>query len=119
METTEAKVSSHVVTALHWAEDEDEGMNPQEKNVGQVKGNVKEWVVDEEARNGNKGQCVSWIEGSQEAGGGGLDVQGRGEEEGGQSPGGRERGAFCPGPSTAAHTGRITHYFSVLVFSFF
>ena len=25
---------SHVVTALHWAEDKDEGVNPQEKNVG-------------------------------------------------------------------------------------
>lgn len=57
-----------MVTALHWAEDKDEGMNPREKNGGQVKGNVEEWVVDEEARNGNKGQRVSWIEGSQEAG---------------------------------------------------
>lgn len=36
-----------------------------------------------------------------------------------ESPGGREWGAFCPGPSTTAHTGRITHYFSVLVFLFF
>ena len=61
-----------MVTALHWAEDEDEGMNPWEKNVGQVIGNVEEWVVDEEeAGNVNKGQRVSWIEGSQEAGGGG------------------------------------------------
>lgn len=74
-------------------------MNPQEKNVGQVKGNVKEWVVDEEARNGNKGQRVSWIEGSQEAGGGRLDVQGRWEEEGGQRVQEVERGV----PSAQVH----------------
>lgn len=27
---------------------------------------------------------------------------------------GREKRVFCPGPSTTAHTGRMTHYFSVL-----
>lgn len=28
VETNEAEVSSHMVTALHWAEDEGEGKNP-------------------------------------------------------------------------------------------
>lgn len=39
-----------------------------------------------------------------------------GKREGGaESPRGGEEGAFCPGPSTAAQTGRVTYYFSVLV----
>lgn len=31
-----------------------------------------------------------------------------------ESERGREKGVFCPGPSTTAHTGIITRYFSVL-----
>lgn len=120
VETNQAKVSSDTVTALHWAEDEeDEGKNrwssAKERHVGQVKGNdAQEWDGDGEAA-GWKWQ--RWP--TCRLGGGSRDTLGtmrRGRRA--ESPRGRERGVFCPGPSTAAHTGRGTLLFS-FQFSFF
>lgn len=57
----------------------------------------------QKARICSEGQHAVWV-----GEGGGPDVK---REEGGKEE--RQKGAFCPGPSATAHTGR-THYFSVL-----
>lgn len=60
-----------------------------------------------QARSCSNGHHADWV---REPGRVGTVRSGTGAE----SHRGREKGVFCPGSSSTAHTGRTTHYFSVL-----